>query len=278
MQYFVSAEKTPYFYWQLELLIYSFKRFGLEDQLVIGLAENEEGGHSAPKYLSNCRYILHENYGRNMGYSPLNKIFAVNLARNSGILKTPFVVIDPDMVMLNPILCDYDEDVVGNFSWALDLNNLKNNHFDKYEYIKNYENFWKPIGPVMMINKDFPNLYDDIMKLCLHMIRNLKFWWPIEMLSWILGFCKNNMTIKVSKLFESYIHADYDSNFLHYCQGEDFLNSLQKDIFVFNKHKYKDIDKNILVFEPYYDILKTNLNSKNVIRIKKITKEFLENY
>ena len=76
MQYFVSAEKTPYFYWQLELLIYSFKRFGLEDQLVIGLAESEEGGPSAPKYLAKCRYLLHENYGKNLGYSPLNKIFS----------------------------------------------------------------------------------------------------------------------------------------------------------------------------------------------------------
>lgn len=98
------------------------------------------------------------------------------------------------------------------------------------------------------------------------------------MLSWILGFCKNKLSIKVSKFFESYIHADYNSNFLHYCQGEDFLSSLNKNVYVFDKHKHRDIKKNIFVFEPYYDILKTNLNSKNVKRLKKITKEFLESY
>ena len=98
------------------------------------------------------------------------------------------------------------------------------------------------------------------------------------MLSWILGFCKNNMSVKVSKYFESYIHADYESNFLHYCQGEDFINSLKKGIYVFNKHLHREIPKNTLAFEPYYDILNTNLESKNVLKIKNITKDFLENY
>ena len=42
MQYFVSAENSSYFYWQLELLIESFLMQGMEKDLVIGLAENED--------------------------------------------------------------------------------------------------------------------------------------------------------------------------------------------------------------------------------------------
>jgi hypothetical protein len=281
MQYFVSAEKTPYFYWQLELLIYSFKRFNLEDRLVIGLAESDDGGSKAPKYLSKCRYMLHDNFGRSFGYSPLNKIYAVEMARNTGILKPPFVMIDPDMLMLLPILCDYDEDVIGNFSYAMDLENLQKNYQDKYEYVKKYENLWKPIGPIMLIKKDSKNLYKDVMSICLEMITNLKFWWPIEMLSWICGFCKNKMTIRSNKVFESYIHSNYDSNFIHYCHSEDFINQISlnnNDLNLFNKHQYKNLPKEVLAFEPYYDIIKSNLISENMFNMKKITKEFLENY
>jgi hypothetical protein len=53
---------------------------------------------------------------------------------------------------------------------------------------------------------------------------------------------------------------------------------LKKGIYVFNKHLHREIPKNTLAFEPYYDILNTNLESKNVLKIKNITKDFLENY
>lgn len=105
MQYFVSIENTTYFYWQIELLIESFKMCGLEDKLVIGIAENNQ-----PKFVAYSKNIvrhphqfLHINQGEKHNYLPLNKPYAIVAALESGKLKSPFAVIHPDMVLRKPL-------------------------------------------------------------------------------------------------------------------------------------------------------------------------------
>lgn len=105
MQYFVSIENTSYFYWQVELLIESFKRRKLEDKLVIAIAENND-----PKWLQYSKNIIahqnkfiHHNVGAEKGYKPLNRIFSIVTALNAGILKEPFALIHADMILKNPL-------------------------------------------------------------------------------------------------------------------------------------------------------------------------------
>lgn len=105
MQYFVSAENTSYFYWQLELLIESFAMLGVEDSLVIALAENDSrktGGFST-NLVKHKNKFVHPNTGRDKGYLPLNRIEAIRYALAYGALDFPFALIHADMVLKRPI-------------------------------------------------------------------------------------------------------------------------------------------------------------------------------
>lgn len=105
MQYFVSAENTSYFYWQLELLIESFAILGVQDSLVIGMAENDSqkiGGFSS-NLVRHANKFIHPNEGRHMGYLPLNRVGSIRYALAYGLLKFPFALIHADMVMRRPL-------------------------------------------------------------------------------------------------------------------------------------------------------------------------------
>lgn len=105
MQYFISAENSSYFYWQLELLIESFLMQGMEKNLVIALAENDS--QKIRGYSSNLvKYgekFIHPNYGKELGYLPINRLNSIRYALAYKILKFPFVLIHADMILRNPI-------------------------------------------------------------------------------------------------------------------------------------------------------------------------------
>lgn len=105
MQYFVSAENTSYFYWQLELLIESFFMNGLEGDLLVALAENDS--QKIPGFSANIVRLggkfLHPNEGRERGYLPLNRVSAIRYALAYGALKFPFALVHADMVMRRPL-------------------------------------------------------------------------------------------------------------------------------------------------------------------------------
>lgn len=279
MQYFVSIEKKSYFYWQIELLIHSFKRYQIEDQLVIAVADTEEPS-IIPKNLSKCNYFLHKNYGRDYGYLQINKPLSILEAKNRGILRNPFVIIEPDMVLFEPIQEIFKEDIFGNYTEYLDLNILKKDHSTYYEFIKSFHEKWKPIGPIFIVNKDYDDLYKKVVENCLSIIKNNKeFWWPLDMLAWIMSFIDFNLSTNYKKpekisrsetYLESYIFSDYNSNFLHYCHQP-------KDNF-FHKYKYKDAKPGVLIVEPYADILKMDDLSLSISLLKEITKEFVVDY
>lgn len=105
MQYFVSAENTSYHYWQLELLIESFKINNLENDLYIFLAENDNPkikGFSK-NLINHKNRFQHENFGREHGCLSLNRPFALFQALGSGCIKPPFAIIHTDMILRKPI-------------------------------------------------------------------------------------------------------------------------------------------------------------------------------
>lgn len=121
MRYFVSVENSSYFYWQLELLIESFLMHGLEKQLVIGLAENEEQkirGYSSNLVKYGIKFMI-PNEGRELGYPPMNRIASIRYALAYGLLEFPFAMIHSDMILRNPIeISEADSEygmIVNNF-------------------------------------------------------------------------------------------------------------------------------------------------------------------
>lgn len=105
MQYLVSVENNSYFYWQLELLIESFLMHGLQDNLLITMAENEEP--KLRQYSKNlvkyCKKIIHPNVGKEKDFLQANRIYAIRQAFYAGDIDLPFSVIHADMVLKNPI-------------------------------------------------------------------------------------------------------------------------------------------------------------------------------
>lgn len=105
MQYFVSIENTSYFHWQIELLIESFLAYGLEDNLIIGVAESKTPrlAEFSKNIVNHKSLFLHQNEGENRGYKPFNRIYSLIQALKNGMLKSPFVLMHSDMVLVKPI-------------------------------------------------------------------------------------------------------------------------------------------------------------------------------
>lgn len=105
MQYFVSIENTSYFYWQVELLIESFKMQGLEKDLIIAVAEDDSP--KIPRFSHNIvrhpNLMFHHNEGVEKGYKPYNRLYSIIAALRQGVLKPPFTLIHSDMVMVKPV-------------------------------------------------------------------------------------------------------------------------------------------------------------------------------
>jgi hypothetical protein len=105
----------------LELLIESFLMQGMEKDLVIGLAENDDQkirGYSSNLVKYGAKFMI-PNEGREMGYLPLNRISSVRYALATGVLKLPFVMIHSDMVLRHPISLSEEDSkygvVINNF-------------------------------------------------------------------------------------------------------------------------------------------------------------------
>ena len=127
MDYIVSIENTPYYRWQVELLIESFKLCNMEDQLLIAIASSTSSSTLYMKNLaSHDRKFVHDNYGAARGHLPLNKLYAVYTALTSNLLKQPFAMIHPDMLLLNPI------GDIGDANVLMHMENLELNDVDAF--------------------------------------------------------------------------------------------------------------------------------------------------
>ncbi len=95
MKYLVSIENTPYYRWQLDLLIKSFQNKNLLDDLVVAVVDNEIPGLP-------CATFSHGGIG---GYlsKHLNRPLAVIEAQKKDILGPCFAIIEPDMVLVEPL-------------------------------------------------------------------------------------------------------------------------------------------------------------------------------
>ena len=102
MNYFVSIDNSPYDSWQIELLIESFKLHNLQDHLYIGVA----GGPAIGKNLSKHSHIMHH------ASCKYNSIYSVFAALYSGFITEPFMLLHPDMILLEPYQTTRKENII----------------------------------------------------------------------------------------------------------------------------------------------------------------------
>ncbi len=108
MNYFVSIESTSYDCWQTELLIQSFKRLRMEDNLYIAIAEKD--CYVNPDFTLNILEHKNKFVFKDLG-GIKNRFYALNHLVKEKIISLPLATIHPDMVLINPI-GTYDVDLI----------------------------------------------------------------------------------------------------------------------------------------------------------------------
>jgi hypothetical protein len=106
VEYLVSIEDSPHHHWQADLLIESFRLLGLEKSLLVAMADRvgpELGRRFGKNLVDHGRVFRHMNYGRTRNMPGLNKPFAAHLAVAERLITQPFCLIDPDMVLVEPV-------------------------------------------------------------------------------------------------------------------------------------------------------------------------------
>jgi hypothetical protein len=243
MQYFISAENTSYFYWQLEILIESFLMQGLEKDLVIGIAENDS--QKLKGYSSNlvkyCNKFEHSNEGRSLDYLPINRVSALRYALAYGILKFPFVLIHADMILRKPIELEESDN---NFGTAgIILNNYEEINDSEKILIKktirpelekeaedrnlNVESFPEipSFSAPMIFNKSFEYIWDPFFtKLQINMLSLLKkngSNFPCERAAWEQTLMESfqHCTLRGRFMSGPLMLEDDNFNFIHYKSG-----------------------------------------------------------
>jgi len=227
MQYFVSIENTPYHHWQVELLIESFKMKNMQDDLVIGVAKNSDSRGIWSKNITNHNNkFLHENVGRDRKFLPLNKTFALIIAMENGLLKQPFAMIHPDMILRNPIkleesehnlVFDYSEDEGLKEKIEPEIVKIKDDIGLPQDSVP-----WIPLGDVIVFRKDIPTTF--FYRVGVRIEKLLDQHGPqkwIERGAWILTMYDYLARINglARKMETTLLHDTPEINFVHYKFG-----------------------------------------------------------
>ncbi len=255
IDYFVSAENTAYQHWQLELLIESFKLQGLQDNLAIALANNQEEKlvdftHNIKKHK---RIFLHDNRG--LKSPPLNRIYSLFTALENKLVKQPLVLIDPDMILVTPV--SYTENI------TFQVNPLFTKDYCPIE-IGN----WIPLGSVMIFN-DVPL---DFFKRVIERAESLeldKNCWHNERVAWILTMLEYHGHISYKGVYdlEMTMMDNLKHNFIHYTKGLPP---------VFNKYMYKYKPPNTFVMGNLFDCLLENNPTMSTDYMQQVVRSYLK--
>ena len=227
MQYFVSMENTSYYLWQIELLIESFKYHHLENDLIITITENKNPSFTG--YKKNL--INHKNKFVVMDFGKEhNNLRSLMWALETKNLKKPFVLMHPDMVLLNPI-----EEKEDNIVFNLDnLNDELKKELSIYmkEVLKkmsiDYWFMWIPLGDTLIFDKKVPDsfftdVYQELQLLIQKFGSKLN---KIETVAWMMAIYKHvffdnpfDLTLKGEELEQTLMDHNTLRNIIHYKHG-----------------------------------------------------------
>jgi hypothetical protein len=152
MEFFVTLNNNQDHHWQAELLIESFKLHGLQDKLHITLIPTEFPVPLGKNLRSHKRVEQGANFGHYRGFERLNKLYSMLHALTIGTLKQPFLALEPDMVLFQPILVAPYEgaQVIFQASHFLTHDLAKENIPNLATYLPNQQ--WIPLGKAIYFN------------------------------------------------------------------------------------------------------------------------------
>jgi hypothetical protein len=244
MDYFVNLDQTPFNQWQLELLIESFRRHNMQDQLVVCL--NESDSPINPEFAMNIaghkRIISHRNIGKDRGYTKLNSFYGISWALEEGLLKQPFCKVPLDSVLFSEPPTTPDYPIVSYQIDSMFTPELVLEHTDLFDKKKLEEN-WPSAGEFLYFNK-FPNIFfsyvaDLAERLIFRQMRKTgSFWDMTDRLALNLAIQEyvGKVPIQGAYDYESDMYNNYPKNFIHYDKG--FMPIFHKEMFSYAPPNY----------------------------------------
>ena len=261
MQYFTSIDNTPYFHWQTELLIESFRMKGMQDDLYIGIGNPQ--AHGLPKLTTNLR--SHPNkffFEAYSGHPALSRIYAATLAVMNGAIEAPFALIDCDTVLLKPLEGSPEADIT--FHMAEEDETLKTALEPKIRQLcKDYKINrdaigWLPVGHTIVFNKIEETMLFRALQWGERIVQEEGDDLDVERAAWIMAFHDYLLKSKLDARFyeATLLHHNIEASLIHYDHG------LPPD-FVKKNFTYKDGAIGFLAAggDPYNAILKSNPTS-----------------
>ena len=252
MDYFVNVENTPYYQWQLELLIESFKKNEIEDKLFIAISTDERVKINKDFYTnisSHKRIIFVKNVGEEKGFSSLNLPYSLHVAIEKDLISQPFTVIEPDMVLNHEIKMEATD--TADFLFDVDpfftLENAEKNVGNFCEWFgKDREKIkkdWFPIGICYALN-NFPKHFfykvtKDAEKLALHqLLQGNKIWSNTVKLSLALNLADNLSKINARGTYDLVSQATSPSQFPFISYKQGMLPQFHKSMFSYPPPSY----------------------------------------
>ena len=216
MDYFVCIENSHYHYWQIELLIESFKYHQLEDSLCIAIIDNPSQKWAYPKNLIN-----HKNKfitEKQEGHFCESKFKTLQYAIANRLIGDSFAVIHPYMVLLRPINKAFDSHVV----FDIELENYKIRDSLKNYINKNNPDYflkWVPVNNILIFNNITFNFFKDLQKNAERLREEIE---NVEKGVWGLTFCDYNGNISIEEypfLEQTLLDHKKNNHFIHYKHG-----------------------------------------------------------
>lgn len=238
MEYLVSIEDSSYHWWQVELLIESFKLRGLQDQLVVAVAPTRD---SKPRNFTrnlraHQRKFSHPNYGRAKQCLPLNKSYAAQVALENGEISQPFCLIDPDMALVRPVP-DPVENITFALRWPFTVEYLDAHGVDVRPHLAKIledrnlpaRDLWLPVGSVTTF-RDVPL---DLFRRAVYWAERLETdrqiktgeaesWWETPRAGWAVAMLDyyGGLTFRGVADYEmTLVENRADASFVHYQHG-----------------------------------------------------------
>jgi hypothetical protein len=281
MDYFVSIENTPYYHWQIELLIESFKHQGCQDKLFVAVAEGRTHEFNLTRNLySHPRVYQHENIGQIRGYAPLNALGALAFSIRNGILKQPLAIIPPDVVLYREANMSFEgfPEVVFYPDPFFTLEIAEEEIGPFWEWLgksrKDFESGWVPLGSLMIFANIPTELFYEAIRLtellATHQLLAEKtISDKTHILAWIILLMRFSSRIRV---FGDYMLAmpllgSGDSPFISYKHG--MPPAFNKSMFLYAPPHYSS-------FGNPFNVLATNYPSPNAYYLSQLARKHLD--
>lgn len=200
MEYFVNSEQKAYDDWQIDLLIESFKRHGIDEKLTIACSETNGQRYNELYNLAfHKNYFLYQSIGMKRGFLNLDQLYSLAWCMQNQKIGSRICVIKPCVLLKNK---DFDLKIpdVETVSVSIDpfftFDNAKNMTGNFWENSTNdkefYKRNWIPIGNVIFLNK-IP--YDFVLRtitiaenlIVNQIINKIPVWEETIKLAWVLN-------------------------------------------------------------------------------------------